>query len=151
MSDTRFSRTLYEKDILLWSEDTVAKLRARDFAHLDFEHLIEEVEALGASQKRELLSRLVILLEHLLKRIYLDSPDNYSGWERTIRTQRVELQLLLDAAPSLVTRWEASFEKAWRIALKTVCTEYPNTEFPVTWPYEYAPQEMLDCDFWLSP
>ncbi|MBF2098417.1 MAG: DUF29 domain-containing protein [Gloeomargaritaceae cyanobacterium C42_A2020_066] len=151
MSDAKISRTLYEQDILLWLEDTVAKLKAQDFAHLDIEHLIEEVEALGTSQKKELLSRLVILLEHLLKRIYIPSPNNCRGWERTIRTQRVELQLLLDAAPSLVTRWEASFEKAWRIALKTVCREYPTIAFPVTWPYGQAPEEILDRDFWLVP
>ena len=62
-------KSLYEKDILLWVEETVSQLKAKNFEHLDLEHLIEEVEALGISQKRELLSRLVVLLEHLLKRL----------------------------------------------------------------------------------
>ena len=63
--------------LLLWSEDTVAKLKARDFDHLDMEHLIQEVEALGISQKKELVSRLIILLEHLLKRLYVPLVNDY--------------------------------------------------------------------------
>lgn len=39
---------------MLWSEDTVAKLKAGDFEHLDVPHLIEEVEALEIAQKKEL-------------------------------------------------------------------------------------------------
>ena len=59
--------SLYEQDILLWVEDTVAKLKVRDFDHLDLENLIEEVESVGRSERREFLSRLTRLLEHLLK------------------------------------------------------------------------------------
>jgi hypothetical protein len=110
--------SLYERDILLWSEETVAQLKARDFDNLDIDHLIEEVEALGISQKKELISRLIVLLEHLMKRLYVNSPHDYQGWERTIRAQRSELEVLLDAVPSLRTRWELSFDKAWQIALK---------------------------------
>ncbi len=68
MSHVQSSNSLYEQDILLWSEDTVTKLTARDFDHLNIDHLIEEIEALGISQKKELISRLIVLLEHLLKR-----------------------------------------------------------------------------------
>ena len=77
--------SLYEQDIVLWVEDTAAKLKARDFANVDLENLIEEVEDLGRSQKTELLSRLTRLLEHLLKRLYVNSPQDYRGWELTIR------------------------------------------------------------------
>ena len=66
--------SLYEQDILLWVEDTVNKLKNRDFKNLDIDNLIEEVESLGISQKKELISRLMVLLEHLLKRFYVDLP-----------------------------------------------------------------------------
>ncbi|MCA1994804.1 MAG: DUF29 domain-containing protein [Coleofasciculus sp. S288] len=150
MSQTNNLAALYEQDILLWSEDTVAKLKARDFDHLDIEHLIEEVEALGISQKKELISRLIILLEHLLKRLYVNLPDDYNGWERTIRTQRGELEVLLDAAPSLSSRWEMSFDKAWQIALKNVRKEYPQVSFPSEWGYDRSIDPMLNSDFWLE-
>jgi len=150
MSQIKNSTSLYEQDILLWSEDTVAKLKARDFDHLDIENLIEEVEALGISQKKELISRLIVLLEHLLKRLYVNLLDDYNGWERTIRTQRGELEVLLDAVPSLSTRWEISFDKAWQIALKNVRKEYPQVTFPAKWTCDRSIEKMLNDDFWLE-
>jgi hypothetical protein len=148
MSQIKNLDSLYEQDILLWSEDTVTKLKARDFDHLDIANLIEEVEALGISQKKELISRLIILLEHLLKRLYINLPNDYNGWERTIRTQRGELEVLLDAVPSLTTRWEISFDKAWQIALKNVRKEYTEIIFPAEWIYDRSIEQMLNCDFW---
>ena len=71
--------SLYERDILLWAEETVYKLKARDFDGLELENLIEEIESLGISQKKELLSRLTTLLEHLLKRLYVNLPDDRNG------------------------------------------------------------------------
>ena len=142
--------SLYEQDILLWSEETLTKLNARDFENLDLENLIKEIESLGISQKKELLSRLTTLLEHLLKRLYVNIPDDYNGWERTIRTQRGELEVLLDAVPSLSTRWEISFDKAWQIALKNVRKEYSKTEFPDLWAYSRSIEELLDRDFWVE-
>ncbi|MDG2990034.1 DUF29 domain-containing protein [Candidatus Synechococcus calcipolaris G9] len=150
MSHTQNLISLYEQDILLWSEDTVNKLKARDFDHLDIEHLIEEVEGLGISQKKELISRLIVLLEHLLKRLYVNLPNEYNGWERTIRTQRGELEILLDAAPSLSSRWETSFNKAWKIALKNVSKEYPNVIFPQEWMSDRSIEPMLNNDVWLE-
>lgn len=150
MSQTQNLNSLYDQDILLWSEDTVAKLKARDFDHLDIEHLIEEVEALGISQKKELISRLIGLLEHLLKRLYVNLTNDYNGWERTIRTQRGELEVLLDAVPSLSSRWEMSFDKAWQIALKNVRKEYPQITFPSEWTYDRSIDPILNHDFWLG-
>lgn len=150
MSQTQNLNSLYEQDILLWAEDTVVKLKARDFDHLDIEHLIEEIEALGISQRKELISRLIVLLEHLLKRLYVNLPNDYNGWERTIRTQRGELEILLDAVPSLSSRWELSFDKAWQIALKNVRKEYPQITFPSEWKYDRSIEPMLNRDFWLE-
>jgi hypothetical protein len=141
-------RSLYEEDFLLWSEDTAAKLKARDFENLDLENLIEEVESLGISQKKELISRLMMILEHLLKRLYVSSPYDYNGWERTIRTQRNNLELLIEDAPSLTTFWDTSFEKAWKIALRTVREEYPHVTFPTQWPYSRQVEAILNQKFW---
>ena len=122
--------SLYEQDFLLWSEDIAAKLKTRDFEHLDLENLIEEVESLGRSDRKELLSRLVVIFEHLLKRLYVELANDYNGWERTVRTQRNELVILLKQSPSLKSIWQKSVEDAWSIALKSVQKEYLNTKFP---------------------
>ena len=141
-------RSLYEKDILLWVEQTVKQLKARDFEQLDVDNLIEEVEALGISQKRELLSRLIVLLEHLLKRLYVNLPEDYRGWERTIRTQRTELDILITQVPSLRSLWDKSFTDAWRRALNNLKSEYQSIDFPNEWPFSSDWQTMLTCVFW---
>jgi hypothetical protein len=51
-------KSLYEADFLLWTQDTVAKLKAKDYDNLDLENLIEEIESLGSSYRYELESRL---------------------------------------------------------------------------------------------
>lgn len=148
MTTSTSDQVIYEQDILLWVESTVAKLKARDFENLDIENLIEEVESLGISQKKELLNRLTTLLEHLLKRIYVNLPYDYNGWERTIRTQRKKLEVLLIQVPSLKIKWEISFEQAWKIALKTVKAEYNQVQFPEEWPFLSDVESMLNNQFW---
>ncbi|MDX2270892.1 MAG: DUF29 domain-containing protein [Cyanobacteriota bacterium] len=142
------TQSLYDHDILLWVEDTVSKLKTRDFDSLDLENLIEEVESLGRSEKRELLSRLTILIEHLIKRLYVSMPENYRGWETTIRNQRTELGFLLKDAPSLKAFWGESFALALATALKNLCKEYPQVNFPQDWIYTNDLDLILTIDFW---
>ena len=148
MKELLTPQSLYDQDILLWVEDTVAKLKAHDFTNLDLENLIEEVESLGVSQKKELLNRLITLLEHLLKRIYVSLPNDYNGWEKTIRNQRKKLEALLVEVPSLKTRWNISFSSAWNIALKTVRAEYSKVDFPDSWQFSSDLEPMLSDRFW---
>lgn len=58
---------LYETDYLAWIEKTAEQLKQRDFAAVDWESLIEEIEAMGRSERRSLESNLVVILLHLLK------------------------------------------------------------------------------------
>ena len=65
---------LYETDFVAWAETTAQLLQENQFAEIDLDNLIEEVEALSRSDKREIRSRLIKLLSHLLKRAY--QPEN---------------------------------------------------------------------------
>jgi hypothetical protein len=141
-------KSLYESDFLLWTQDTIAKLKARDFDHVDFENLIEEVEALGRSEKNELASRLETLLAHLLKRIYIDMPQEFNGWERTIREQRRRLTQALRKTPSLKSVWDELLDDAWELALDTVIDDYPQYQFPNTWQFGRDIDRMLNVNFW---
>ena len=142
--------SLYEQDFLLWSEDTAAKLKARNFENLDLENLIEEVESLSRSERSQLFNRLITLIEHLLKRLYVNLPDDYNGWERTIRTQRTRLKFLLKNSPSLKSKWEEYLEEAWESALKNVSKEYRKVQFPDCWPYDRSIDFLLNEEFWSS-
>jgi hypothetical protein len=148
MTQTATRKSLYESDYLLWTQDIVSKLKARDFDNVDLENLIEEIEDLGRSKKDELKSRLNTLLEHLLKRMYVDMPQEFNGWQRTIREQRKRLDWLLEDNPSLKTVWDNTFDIAWRYALRDVREDYPQYQFPDTWQFERDIETILNDIFW---
>lgn len=141
-------KSLYECDFLLWTEETAHQLKVKDFERLDLANLIEEIESLGRSEKKELKSRLLVLLEHLLKRLYVKLPREYNGWERTIREQRLQIELLLEDLPSLKNQWDESCNQAWRLALKKVRGDYPNVNFPNTYPFLTDSDTLLNQILW---
>lgn len=141
-------QTLYDRDFDLWVADTVAKLKARQFGEIDLENLIEEIESLAKRDRRELENRLDVLLNHLLKRCYINSPEDYRGWEITIREQRKQLQRLLKQSPSLKTYFAEVFDEVWRSALNDAQQDYPQVEFPIDWPFSREIDAVLGDRFW---
>jgi predicted DNA-binding ribbon-helix-helix protein len=141
---------LYEQDFQLWLEQTLVQLQARDTEHLDWANLIEEVADLGRSQKRELESRLRVLLAHILKRRYVNSPSDYRGWLNTIDEQSSELELLLASSPSLGGQFLQIFDKSFIYALLKVRRDYPDVIFPAQWQFSRDPQAILTTEFWQS-
>lgn len=90
----------YDGDIVAWASEQARLLRAGLFSQLDIEHVIEEIEDVGKSEKRELASRLAVLLAHLLKWQYQPERQGNS-WRRTIKEQRNVTALLIKKTPSL--------------------------------------------------
>ena len=58
---------LYDRDFYAWANEQASLLRKGDLSHADIEHIAEEIESMGKTEKRELISRLTVLLLHLLK------------------------------------------------------------------------------------
>lgn len=140
--------TLYEQDFVAWCEDTAAKLRNRDLENLDFENLIEEIESLGKSDRRELRNRLMVLLAHILKRMYINSPENFAGWEVTIVEQRKQLKGLLKDSPSLKPYLREILAEVYADALDIVAPEYKQTQFPQTWQFDVETDVLLSKKYW---
>ncbi|MGA9381516.1 MAG: DUF29 domain-containing protein [Phormidium sp.] len=92
--------SLYEQDFYLWIETTAQQLKEGKFDQVDLTNLIEEIESMGRSEKRELKSRLIVLLMHLLKWQY--QPEKRSeSWRSIISEQRICIEGLLEDSPSL--------------------------------------------------
>ncbi|MGB3207562.1 MAG: DUF29 domain-containing protein [Crinalium sp.] len=140
--------SLYEQDFVAWCEDTANKLKKRDLDHLDFDNLIEEIESLGRSDRRELKNRLTVLFAHILKRMYVNSPENFNGWELTIIEQRRQIQDLLEDSPSLKSYLAEILAKVYANALNDVRFEYRQTEFPQTWQFEIETDLLLSQKYW---
>ena len=97
---TETTRVRYEEDLYAWSLQQAALLRARRADSLDWEHLAEEIAAVGGKDRRKLESRLCVILLHLLK--WQAQPAlRGASWRKTLRTQRREIRKLLKQSPSL--------------------------------------------------
>ncbi|MFN5952410.1 MAG: DUF29 domain-containing protein [Dolichospermum sp.] len=90
---------IYEQDYTEWLDITLNQLQNRDLENVDWEHLIEEITALGNEQRRKVESYLLRLLIHLLLYNYWSSEKDWSGrgWEKEIDNFRLELDLLLES------------------------------------------------------
>ena len=138
---------LYDTDFYAWTEQQAELLRAEEFEAVDWAHLIEELVAMGAAQRRELSSRLQVLIMHLLKWQY--QPELRSkSWGYTIRNQRNELSYLMEASPSLralvAERVAIAYPRAVKDALEE--TGFLRSPFPATCPY--SAEQILDEAFW---
>ncbi|VXD11219.1 conserved hypothetical protein [Planktothrix serta PCC 8927] len=114
-SSTTKPNTLYEQDFYLWIQTTVQQLKENKLNEIDIPNLIEEIESMGRSEKRELKSRLIVLLMHLLKWHY--QPEKRSeSWRSTITEQRICIEGLLEDSPSLKPLLSEVFEGCYQKA-----------------------------------
>ena len=139
----------YDKDVFLWSGEQAALLRAGNFSQLDIEHLADEIEDVGRSEKRELASRVALLLAHLLKwQFQLERRS--SSWTDTINVQRERIRLRLKETPSLKAflRDEDWIAGAWLDGISSARDEtgMPMSTFPKACPW--LPEQLLSAD-WL--
>jgi Domain of unknown function DUF29 len=140
--------TLYEQDYYLWLLTTSQQLQKRDIEHLDWKHLVEEIDALGNEERRKVESYLKQLLIHLLMYRYWESERSYyaRGWKNEIDNFRDELEFLLRSQTLdnyFQQQLETVYQKARRQAIKK--TELTADIFPVTCPF--SREEILDPDY----
>ncbi len=93
--------TLYGEDFFRWTKETAELIRQPRFDEVDLEHVAEEIEDMGKRDHREVRSRLIVLLMHLLKWQLQPELREKSTWVNTINEQRAELDLVLEDSPSL--------------------------------------------------
>jgi hypothetical protein len=139
--------TLYERDFYAWANEQAALLRTRQLDQADIDHIAEEIESMGRSEKRELVNRLTVLLLHLLKWQYQPGLRGNS-WRSTIRVQRIALASHMNDNPSLKTVLPAALAEAYRIARIEAENEtgLPDPTFPADCPWSF--EQMMDDDFW---
>ncbi len=139
-------RVRYEDDLYAWTQEQASFLRMRQSDSLDWENLAEEIEAVGGSDRRNLESRLCIVLLHLLK--WQAQPGlRGASWRKTLRTQRREIRMLLDQSPSLRRLVPELVRKVFPDVVKDAVDEtgLPPARFPADCPY--APDDVLREDY----
>ncbi len=129
----------YEQDFYRWTQEQANLLREGRLSAIDVDHLIEELETMGARERRELTNRLKVLLAHLLKWRY--QPERRSrSWRATIDEQRLSLDDLLDDNPSLRLTLDEQLVKAYRLGrlLAIKETDLDEDIFPSGCPFALA-------------
>jgi len=141
------SARLYETDFYGWIQNQAGVLKAGNFASLDLDNLIEEIESMGKSHQRALESRLEILLIHLLKWTF--QPERMTpSWKHTIREQRMRIADHLKKNPSLKSRLPEAFSTAYKYAIMgaSTQTDIHESTFPAQCPWTF--EQATNPDFW---
>lgn len=130
----------YLKGLYFWNKRTDPGIQTA------IEHIAEEIEDMGKSQRRELESRLAVLLVHLLKWGW-QRDKRSSSWKVTVATQRAELRRLFRQSPSLKAPLPESIAESCGDAVEEASLEtgLPADTFSGHCPF--TPEQMLDRNF----
>jgi hypothetical protein len=143
------TKTLYETDFVEWTAQTAELLRSARLDEVDLEHVAEEIEDLGRSERSAVASQLHRMLMHLIKQRIQPERDG-SSWRRSITEGRAEISYRLDDSPSLRRYIEGRLQTIYERAVNDALFETGLAEkrkelgLPSQCPYEL--KELLEAD-----
>ena len=130
--------TLYDEDIVRWSEEqgrvlrSLAKMR-RDLPNdLDIENVAEEIESVGRSETAAVESLLRLLMLHLVK-VAID-PDAQAVGHWREEALNFHADAVSRFAPSMAQRLD--LQRAWRLARRQALVAAGGAETPPVLPQE---------------
>ena len=137
----------YEQDLYAWLTGNAQLLRQGRLSEIDAEHIAEELEDMGKSERRAIESYLGVLILHLLKWHYqplLRGPS----WQQSIDNARDAIDRRLQDSPSLRPRLSELIAARYGNVRKNAMREtgLPLQTFPETCPFSIA--QLLDEEFW---
>lgn len=127
--------SLFESDETAWLEATAELVRTGRFDDVDTANLAEYLVDMARRDRREVVSRLVVLFVHLLK--WESQPQRRSGaWQATILEQQRELRQLLESG-TLLRHAQNVLPEAYDEARKQAAAEtgMDRKAFPVECPW----------------
>ena len=113
---------LYDRDFNLWLEQVALAIQQRNLEAMDWDNLLEEIEDMGASQKRALDSYMGRLIEHILKLKYWHSEVERcrNGWKAEVNNFRNRINRILTKNPSLKNYLAGEYRDLYRDAVETM-------------------------------
>jgi hypothetical protein len=128
-----------DQDFYAWSLEQAALLRERKIGEADLDLIAEEIESMGKTEKRELVSRLTVLLLRLLK--WRSQPSHRGkSWRLSIANARDDIADHLEDNPSLKAVLDSAMDQAYRSARRKAAieTEFDEDAFPERRPWTFA-------------
>ena len=137
----------YDVDFFEWTQQIADDIRRGKLSSSEFEHVAEEIEDMGKRDRRELQSRLIVLMQHLLKWSLQPERRDGSTWRDTIDEQRTEIELVLKQSPSLKRVIGQDLGPLYRkAAIKALRETRKEIELPPDCPFDVT--QILDPE-WL--
>lgn len=138
-------RGLYEADEHAWIARQIEALQDGNLDRLDRANLAEYLTEMTVRDRRELRSRLTVLLQHLLK-MQLQPERMSASWGRTILEQQREVGQIIEGIPSLGAQADAFAAAAYPDAIKAAALEtgLPASRFPAQSPWTVAQALAVD-------
>jgi hypothetical protein len=116
------TKTLYDTDFVEWAAHMAELLRQGRLDEADLEHIAEEIEDLGNSERSAVSSQLHRMLKHLVKQRIQPERDGKS-WIRSITEGRAEVEYKIDQSPSLRRYAAENLQKIYRRAVRDALAE----------------------------
>lgn len=115
---SRSLNELYWTDCYTWAMQQADALRRRDFAAVDWDNVIEEIEGVARSERRSWTSHCATLVGHMLKLEHwrIQNPEVGQTWINTILAARRHMRDTLDDNPGLRSQQEEMLRTAWKRA-----------------------------------
>ncbi len=137
----------YDTDFFAWSQEQAELLRSGRTSEADLAIIADEIASIGKSERRAIISRLAILILHLLK--WERQPTlRGASWRLSIANARDALADLFAENHTLRSQSGDLVVAAYRYARRQAAaeTDLPEASFPATCPW--AVEALLDENFW---
>ena len=138
--------SLHESDLYEWTREQARLLSEHRWNELDLDNLVDEVEGVGGSEKREIRARMLVLLIHLLKWKFQPGFRGPSC-RRTVSDQRRQLADIVEASPSLANYLKSQVKERY-LGSTVDAAEQTGVAiglFPEECPF--TPEQVLDLDY----
>jgi hypothetical protein len=143
----------YDDDFYAWTQyqaEVLRNLRTRD-NRFDREHVAEEIEDLGKSERDAVRSQVRRILEHFLKLAYSRAADPRYGWMGSILDARAVLEDKI--SPTLRRDIEETLPRLYQRARRAVELSFKehweNPSLPAECPY--TTDQLLTDDWYPEP
>ncbi|MEL4894282.1 DUF29 domain-containing protein [Crocosphaera sp. Alani8] len=124
---------IYETDFYQWTMEQSEALKEQNLDKLDWENIIEEIEALGRSDYQAVVSLLTRIIQHQLKIDYANKPQTNRHWQAEIKAFSNTIRRRY--SPSMKTKLEEEWEDIYSDAIDLYLIDYPADNFPQVCPY----------------
>jgi len=141
-----------DDDLYAWLLDQAASLRSRRSNFVEWDAVAEELEAMAAKERRDLVAQLRTVLTHLLKWQYSAVRRSESSWRDSIVRARQDAMEILDDSRTLKNELPTHLNRDYRQARSLAGSQMRLDKrdwqglFPETCPWD-AEREVLNEDF----